>query len=175
MVWSTWYIYTCVEGCIQPVYDSKNHGIKLCRHISSYESSQQLSVYISYVLMCKSPWRCTLQAKCARYWPDTSVSHSTVYEDLEVIVRRRTPTMDYTTTNFLLRHREVRGFSQLAEYQDITHHFCQLLMCEEHHESVRKRSETEDSGWQGCSVQTLDAILAVWVFCCFLFILALGY
>lgn len=51
------------------------------------------------------------QVKCARYWPDTSMSQSTVYEDLEVVTRSRTTTQDFTTTTFLLRHREVNSFS----------------------------------------------------------------
>ena len=49
------------------------------------------------------------QVKCAQYWPDEKRNHSIVYEDLEVYLRRRIITKHYSTTTFLLQHRDVRA------------------------------------------------------------------
>lgn len=47
------------------------------------------------------------QVKCIQYWPDEKQSHSIVYEDLEVHLRRRVITKNYSTTTFLLQHKDV--------------------------------------------------------------------
>ena len=48
-----------------------------------------------------------LQGKCARYWPDERVQHTTSYEDLDLTLKRKTTAKHYTTTTFHLRHKQV--------------------------------------------------------------------
>ena len=48
-----------------------------------------------------------LQVKCAQYWPEEKHSHSIAYEDLEVHLRRRIITKNFSTTTFLLQHKDV--------------------------------------------------------------------
>ena len=48
-----------------------------------------------------------IQAKSVQYWPEERNSHSIVYDDLQIHLRRRIITKNYSTTTLLLQHQDV--------------------------------------------------------------------
>lgn len=54
------------------------------------------------------PSNVMFQAKSVQYWPEEKHTHSVAYEDLQIHLRRRIITKNYSTTTLLLQHRDVR-------------------------------------------------------------------
>ncbi len=73
-----------------------------------------------------------VQAKCVQYWPEERHSHSIVYEDLQIHLRRRIITKNYTTTTLLLQHQDVCSKISNSQFNNLAIHNCfQKMVCRE--------------------------------------------